>query len=78
MFCQKVHFAILTELKHHQFEQSARKHNTCLNVLPEVPFALLSKITKLKQQFEKHLTKSITATTTTTTTHMHRYSRHTS
>jgi hypothetical protein len=77
---RKFDFAILltiTELHHHQFEPSARKH-TCLNVLPEVPFALLSKITKLKQQFEKHLTKSITATTTTTTTHMHRYSRHTS
>jgi hypothetical protein len=78
MFCQKFHFAIrvtITELHHHQFEPSARKH-TCLYVLPEVPFALLSKITKLKQQFEKHLTKSITATTTTR--HMHRYSRRTS
>jgi hypothetical protein len=78
--CQKFHFAILltiTELHHHQFEPSARKH-TCLYVLLEVPFALLSKITKLKQQFEKHLTKSITATTTTTTRLMHRYSRRTS
>jgi hypothetical protein len=38
--CQKFHFAILltiTELQHHQFEPSARKH-TCLNVLPEVSF----------------------------------------
>jgi hypothetical protein len=44
MYSQKFDFAILltiTELHHHQFEPSARKH-TCLYVLPEVPFALLS------------------------------------
>jgi hypothetical protein len=40
MLCQKFHFAILltiTELHHHLFEPSARKH-ACLNVLPEVSF----------------------------------------
>jgi hypothetical protein len=37
MFCQTFHFAILTELQHHQFEPSARKH-ACLNVLPEGSF----------------------------------------